>query len=169
MRNLEAKFRLLDHDLAYARSLAIGFESTAVLIQRDTFYVVANGKLKLREQDNGAWLIHYRRDDQRELQVSNYTLVPVSEPAAMRALLTDALGALASVRKHRTLMMRRNVRLHLDRVEELGNFGEIEAVLREGESPVQFQAEVAEILAALGIATADLINQSYFELMQSRA
>jgi predicted adenylyl cyclase CyaB len=87
----------------------------------------------------------------------------------MRALFTDALGVLAEVRKQRTLMLRRNVRLHLDRVEELGNFGEIEAVLREGESPVQFQAEVAEILAALGIATADLINQSYFELMQSRA
>ena len=49
----------------------------ALLIQRDTFYVVANGKLKLREQDDGAWLIHYRRDDQRELQVSDYTIVPV--------------------------------------------------------------------------------------------
>jgi predicted adenylyl cyclase CyaB len=168
MRNLEAKFRLSDHALAYARALAIGFERSAVLTQRDTFYVVANGKLKLREQGDGAWLIHYRRDDQLELQVSDYTLVAISDSPAMRTLLTEALGALAVVRKHRILMMRRNVRLHLDRIEGLGNFGEIEAVLQEGESPVQFQEEVAGILAALGIATADLINQSYFELMQSR-
>jgi predicted adenylyl cyclase CyaB len=168
MRNLEAKFRLSDHELAYERAAAMGFEPKGVLIQRDTFYLAANGKLKLREQDNGAWLIHYRRGDQRELQVSDYTLVPVSEPPAMRALLTDALGVLAEVRKERTLMLRRNVRLHLDRVEGLGDFGEIEAVLQAGDSPLQFQEEVAGILAGLGIATKDLINVSYFELMQSR-
>ena len=88
MRNLEAKFRLTDHPTAYARALARGFEPRGILIQRDTFFVAASGKLKLREQPGGAWLIHYRRGDQRELQVSEYTIVPVSDPAAMRTMLS---------------------------------------------------------------------------------
>src|SRR5580704_6464534 len=109
MRNLEAKFRLADYPTAHESALAIGFEPRGLLIQRDTFFVVANGKLKLREQPDDAWLIHYRRNDQRELQMSDYTIVPVDDPAAMRAMLGDALGTLAEVRKERTLMMRRNV------------------------------------------------------------
>lgn len=167
MRNLEAKFCLADHPSAHERALAIGFEPCGLLIQRDTFFVVANGKLKLREQPDGAWLIHYRRDDQQELQVSDYTIVSVSDPAAVRAILADALGTLAEVRKERTLMMRRNVRLHLDRVEGLGAFGEIEAVVADGDSPLAFHDEVAGILESLGVAANDLIERSYFELLIS--
>jgi predicted adenylyl cyclase CyaB len=167
MRNLEAKFRLSDHAGARERALAIGFGPRGILIQRDTFFTIPNGKLKLREQDDGAWLIHYRRNDQRELQLSNYSIVAVNDPGAMRAMLAEALGVLAEVRKHRTLMMRRNVRLHLDRVEGLGDFGEIEAVLAEGDSPLAFHQEVNEIFTGLGIAENALINRSYFELMQS--
>jgi adenylate cyclase class IV len=62
MRNLEAKFRLIDHSVEYERALAIGFEPRGILIQHDTFFAAANGKLKLREQAGEAWLIHYRRD-----------------------------------------------------------------------------------------------------------
>ena len=167
MRNLEAKFRLTDHPTAHERAVAIGFEPRGILIQRDTFFVVANGKLKLREQPDGAWLIHYRRDDQQELQVSDYTIVSVSDPTAVRAMLGDALGILAEVRKERTLMMRGNVRLHLDRVEGLGAFGEIEAVMADSDSPQAFHDEVAGILEDLSIAASDLIERSYFELLST--
>jgi adenylate cyclase class 2 len=167
MRNLEAKFRLADHPTAHERALAIGFEPRGILLQRDTFFVVANGKLKLREQPDGAWLIHYRRGDQQELQVSDYTIVPVSDAKPVRAMLGDALGTLAEVRKERTLMTRRNVRLHLDRVEGLGAFGEIEAVMADGDLPQAFHDEVAGILENLGVAANDLIERSYFELLST--
>jgi predicted adenylyl cyclase CyaB len=166
MRNLEAKFRLADHSAAQECALAIGFEPRGILIQRDTFFVVTRGKLKLREQTDGAWLIHYRRGEQEELQLSDYAIVPVANPAALRMMLADALGVLAEVRKQRTLMIRRNVRLHLDRVEDLGDFGEIEAVLAEGVTPHAFHREVATILDDLGVASSDLLERSYFELMQ---
>ena len=166
MRNLEAKFRLANHLLAHRRALAIGFEPRGILIQRDTFFVTANGKLKLREQAGESWLINYRRGGQRELQLSDYTIVPVSNPSAIRTMLADALGLLAEVRKHRTLMMRRNVRLHLDRVDGLGDFGEIEAVLADDDGPQAFCDEVAGILAELGIVADNLIEHSYFELMK---
>jgi len=166
MHNLEAKFRLTNHALAHQRALAIGFEPRGIFIQRDTFFATPNGKLKLREQGGESWLIHYSRGEQRELQLSNYTIVPVSDPGPMRTMLADALGLLAEVRKHRTLMMRRNVRLHLDRIEGLGDFGEIEVVLADHCAPEAFRDEVARILADLGVALGDLIKHSYFELMK---
>src|SRR6266436_3870540 len=131
MRNLEAKFRLRDLALARRRAEAIGFELRVLLIQRDTFFRVEHGKLKLREEPGGAALIHYRRDRLAGLDLSDYQIVQVAHPEAMRA---DALGVLAEVRKERTLMMRGNIRLHLDRVEGLGEFGEIEAVLDVNDS-----------------------------------
>jgi predicted adenylyl cyclase CyaB len=166
MRNLEAKFHLDNIDSARCSAIAIGFAARATIRQRDTFFRVSNGKLKLREESDRAALIHYRRAPAGALELSDYTIVPVADPAAMRAIFADALGVLAEVRKSRELLTRRNVRLHLDRVDGLGDFGEIEAVLEEGEAAELYRAEVAEILAALGIPERELIDASYFELTQ---
>ncbi|HYB90005.1 MAG TPA: class IV adenylate cyclase [Candidatus Binataceae bacterium] len=168
MRNLEAKFRLPDLSGARARAEALGYAVRGVLDQRDTFFRVARGKLKLREEASGAWLIHYRREGRHSLMLSNYEIVPAADGANTRAMLADALGVIAEVRKQRTLLTRSNVRLHLDRVEGLGSFGEIEAVIAGGGDPDASRIAVDELLAALGIGRADLIDVSYFELMQSR-
>jgi predicted adenylyl cyclase CyaB len=174
LRNLEAKFRLGDLDAARMAALALGYTASADFIQRDTFFVVTRGKLKLREQPPEAWLIHYERDRESGLMLSRYEIVGVADPTRTREMLARALGMLAEVRKHRTLLTRRNVRLHLDRVETLGNFGEIEAVLGEekdkeaGESAGSARAAVDELLGALGVGAEKLIEVSYFELMMRR-
>jgi predicted adenylyl cyclase CyaB len=80
-------------------------------------------------------------------------------------MLASALGIMAEVRKERTLLMRGNIRLHLDRVEGLGDFGEIEAVLESGEISESNRDAVREILSALDINERDLIGVSYFEMM----
>jgi predicted adenylyl cyclase CyaB len=165
MRNLEAKFRIDDAALARARAEAIGFSLRATLVQRDTFFAVAHGKLKLREEVDSAVLIHYRRAREGALEVSDYEIVAVPDAEPMRAMFSSALGVIAEIRKVRTLLMRRNVRLHLDRVEGLGSFGEIEAVIAVGETPEDYRTEVDEILAAIEITPADLISKSYFELV----
>jgi predicted adenylyl cyclase CyaB len=61
--------------------------------------------------------------------------------------------------------MRDNLRLHLDRVTSLGAYGEIEAVIAEGDDPERSRAAVDELLAALGIAGSELIEVSYFEML----
>ena len=61
MKNLEAKFRLADLVEAEQRAAAIGYTRRAILEQRDTFFRVANGKLKLREENGSAVLIFYHR------------------------------------------------------------------------------------------------------------
>ena len=169
MRNLEAKFRLHDLVAARGRAVAIGCAPRAVLLQRDRFFRVGFGKLKLREEPGNAYLVHYGRSETDSLQLSSYEIVAVPEPEKTRAMLEAALGMIAEVRKGRILLMRANVRLHLDRVEGLGDFGEIEAVIADGDDPERSRAAVDETLAALGIARGDLIDVSYFELAAQAA
>ena len=167
MFNLEAKFRLSDHATARAAAIAIGYRPEAVLNQRDTFFVVATGKLKLREEDQRSYMIGYGRGERDGLQLSEYQMVPVPDPAAMRQLLAGTLGVLAEVRKRRTLLLCRNVRLHLDEVEGLGLLGEIEAVVPDGGDPEAERGFVDATLAALGVSRDQLIEGSYFEMAQS--
>jgi predicted adenylyl cyclase CyaB len=165
MKNLEAKFRLADHASAEVRAAALGYTRRAILNQRDTFFRVADGKLKLREESGSAVLIFYRRLESGPLMLSNYEIVPVADPARTLRMLTEALGTIAVVEKVRTLMMRDNLRLHLDRVARLGNFGEIEAVIAEGDDPERSRGAVDELVAALGVTPSDLIDVSYFEML----
>jgi adenylate cyclase class 2 len=169
MRNLEAKFRLANLKEAQEAAEAIGFVHRATLAQRDTFFNATNGKLKLREEPTSAALIHYQRDRAGDLELSNYTIVTVADPIAMRAMLEASLGVIATVRKRRIVLIRNNVRLHLDDVEGLGQFGEVEAILREHEAAALYDEEVRGILEALGVPASALIATSYFELMRVAA
>jgi predicted adenylyl cyclase CyaB len=163
MRNVEAKFPLADIAPTRRRAEAIGFEYIGTLLQHDTFFAVPNGKLKLRQEPDGACLIHYRRHHEHGLELSNYEIVEVSEPLKLRELLSNALGVIAEVQKRRILLQRANVRLHLDEVVNHGVFGELEAVMDAGE-PAAARAEITVILATLQIPSEQLIEVSYFEL-----
>ena len=164
MRNVEAKFPLTDIATARCRAEAIGFQYVGTLVQHDTFFVVSNGKLKLRQEPDGACLIHYRRHREQGLELSHYEIVAVSEPLKLRELLSAALGVSGEVDKRRILLRRANIRLHLDEVVNHGVFGELEAVLDAGDDPANDRAEIAAILAALQIPPEQLIGVSYFEL-----
>jgi predicted adenylyl cyclase CyaB len=165
VKNLEAKFRLSNHAEAEARASAIGYTLRAILHQRDTFFRVANGKLKLREENGGAVLIFYHRGESGPLMLSNYEIVKVADPLRTLRMLAAALGPIAVVEKVRTLMMRDNVRLHLDQVTNLGDYGEIEAVIADGDDPERSRGAVNEILAALNVGKAEMIDVSYFEML----
>jgi adenylate cyclase class IV len=174
MRNLEAKFRL--HDLDSARTLAerLGYVWQGSFVQRDTFFRTARGKLKLREQPPQAWLIDYDRGEASGLMLSRYEIAPVLDAERTRGILARTLGVLAEVRKSRELLLRGNVRLHLDRVESLGAFGEIEAVLSDrGDENTRAELDVARsdvnlLLEILRVGADALVNVSYFELMMRK-
>ena len=135
MRNLEAKFRLSNHAEAESRANGIGYTRRATLHQRDTFFRVANGKLKMREENGSAVLIFYHRDESGPLMLSNYEIVKVADPPRTLRILAAALGPLAVVEKVRTLMMRDNVRLHLDKVARV--------------APIPFRIEISEMQVLL--------------------
>ena len=75
------------------------------------------------------------------------------------------LGVAAVVRKQREVLLLGNVRIHLDRVEGLGEFIEFEAVLAEGAAGDSERAKVQELMARFGIAQSDLEGQAYVDLL----
>ncbi len=161
-RNVEAKFRLTDSAAAHALALRAGFQLHSVCEQCDTYFAVANSKLKLREEAAGARLIQYRG-----AKKGDYIIVAVAEPAAMRDMLTSAVGVLAQIKKRRTLLVRDNIRVHFDEVEGLGEFGEIEIIVtKEAEERAAHPAMV-DLLATLGVTSEKLVAQSYLELVIS--
>ena len=93
-------------------------------------------------------------------------IVPIAEPEKTREMMTQALGTIATVKKTRILMLRDQVRLHLDRVDGLGEFGEIEAVLGDHGDPEASRPLVDELLRALEVDRKHLIATSYFEMLR---
>ena len=164
--NIEIKARL--RDPRQTRHLAEKMADTPprILQQTDTFYRVDQGRLKLREfPDAPAELIFYRRPDQAGPKASDYTIHRTEDGSGLGALLGAALGEAGTVRKTRTLLMAGRTRIHLDEVEGLGHFLELEVVLDEGESPADGEAEARRLMTALKINEVDLIEAAYIDLL----
>jgi adenylate cyclase class IV len=56
-------------------------------------------------------------------------------------------------------------RVHLDKVEDLGHFLELEVVLSEGEGQEPGVEEAHRLMAALGIPATHLIEEAYVDLL----
>jgi adenylate cyclase class IV len=159
-RNVELKAR----DPDPARSLAVcrelGAQDRGVLRQRDTYFRAREGRLKLREEEpGGATLVQYDRPDAAAARVSAYRLVPVPEPDGLRAALDAALGTLVVVDKARHLLLWEGVRIHLDAVEGLGAFVELEGVAPPESDLSAERARVERLREALGIE--EVVAESY--------
>src|SRR5207248_8907060 len=99
-------------------------------------------------------------------RVSNYTIARTDDPHALLTMLTETLGQIGSVKKKRTLYRIGQTRVHLDEVERLGDFLELEVVLRPGQSEADGQAIAQELLAQFAIPARDLIAKPYVELLR---
>lgn len=167
--NVEIKARVRDLALLEARAAAMSETPVEVLVQRDTFFRCSTGRLKLRELGEGRCeLIWYRRSDTAESKRSDYLVAHVDDPASLRALLEAAHGAIAVVEKTRRLFIVGQTRIHLDRVEGLGDFVELEVVLREGQSEAEGHAIAAGLMERLGIDRADLVERAYADMLGER-
>ena len=165
-RNIEIKARIASVESLLPRALAVAAGTPERLLQDDTFFPVPMGRLKLRQfEDGSAELIHYHRADRAQAKASDYVRVPVPDPAALREALTRALGHLGRVRKQRLLLLAGATRIHLDRVEGLGDFMELEVVLAEGQSDAEGQRIADTLMAELGLADAERIAGAYMDLL----
>lgn len=168
--NLELKAR----DRDPARSLAvceeIGAADEGTLSQLDTYFEVPRGRLKLREQSGSeAQLIAYERADDPAGKESRYRLVPVPDPVELKAALASTLGIRVEVRKERRLFLWEGVRIHLDRVDGLGDFIEFEGVATPDRDAAAFAPLLADLRGRLGIADDDLLAGSYSDLVEAQA
>jgi homotetrameric cytidine deaminase len=165
--NVEIKARDADPGATAARCEALGAIDHGVLAQRDTYFTGRRGRLKLREQDGSdAELIAYRRPDTTEAQESAFIRAGVGDPAAVHEALGAALGETVVVVKRRRLWLWENVRIHLDDVEGLGTFIELEAMVGPGlNAPEEAAEKVARLRSELAITDDALVAVGYSDLL----
>jgi predicted adenylyl cyclase CyaB len=167
--NIEIKLAVSDR--AFIESLVQPLADTGpeLLVQEDIFFCTDQGRLKLRIiNQEYAELIHYHRPNIAGIRQSVYVRTPVSEPRVLQAILTDTMGQLGIVRKHRTLYLIGQTRVHLDEVEQLGSYLELEVVLEEGQAREEGERIASHLIEKLQLSQEPLIAESYLERIQSK-
>jgi homotetrameric cytidine deaminase len=164
--NVELKARDRDREATLARCLALGAVEEGVLQQRDTYFAARQGRLKLREHDDGAGeLIAYARPDRTEASESTYVIAPEPAPDELINVLNAALGQVVVVSKRRRLLLWEGVRIHLDEVDGLGQFIELEAVVPHAGDIAEAHEKVARLRRELGLTDEALVASGYADLL----
>jgi predicted adenylyl cyclase CyaB len=167
--NLEIKARVKHFARTQALATALSGAPGILLHQEDTFFHSARGRLKLRVfSPTQGELIYYERHDTSGPKPSHYVIAVTPDPAALKTVLTLALGVRGVVRKHRWLYIVGQTRVHLDEVEGLGSFVELEWLRQPSQTVAEGTRVVAELMQQLAIGEADLIAGAYIDLLASR-
>ena len=134
--------------------------------QRDTYFHVPHGRMKLREGNIENALIHYQRSNVGGAKQSDVILYQHQPDAQLKALLTAALGIKVVVEKRRRIYFVQNVKIHFDEVAGLGQFVEVEAIDADGSIGKEgLQAQCADFARAFGICTEDYMTYSYSDML----
>jgi len=165
--NVEIKARAADWERQIVIAERIAGRPPETIHQEDVFFAVPEGRLKLRRFPDGRGeLIFYERPDRPGPKTSAYRIAPVERADPLRETLSRALGAVGVVRKARTLFLAGRTRIHFDSVENLGDFIELEVVLRPGESEEEGRRTARELMERLLIDPEDLIEGAYVDRLR---
>jgi predicted adenylyl cyclase CyaB len=168
-RNVEIKARIESLEALAERVAAIADEGPIEMFQDDTFFMCERGRIKLRAlSETEGQLIFYQRPNEKGPKESSYIVSPTAAPDSLREALLLAYGQAGRVRKHRTLYVVGRTRVHLDRVEGLGQFVELEVVLCDGEDTTAGIEEAQRLMAVLGISSTQLLDGAYVDLLAQR-
>lgn len=165
-RNIEIKARIKSVGAILPRAAAIADKGPIEILQDDVFFRCESGRLKLRvfSKDEGE-LIFYRRGNEQGPKESFYIRSPTYSPQTLREALASAYGETGRVGKRRTLFLAGRTRIHLDEVEGLGDFLELEVVLEDGESSASGVQEAHDFMAKLGVDPSQLVEGAYHDLL----
>lgn len=175
MRNIEIKARIDDPAEKISRVKALTANEGKTIKQHDTFFKLPNvntpyeiNKLKLRTFEDGSGeLIYYRRVNTSGPKLSTYekTSLSPSACAGIERILSASNGRLGVVKKSRMLYMIGQTRVHIDQVEGLGNFLELEVVLTDEQDTSDGQQIAKDLMNILDIRSEDLIANAYIDLL----
>src|SRR5688500_11135055 len=140
-----------------------------VIRSSDLFFNTEKGRLKLRILDvERGQLIYYTRPDQEGPKRSEYHIYETFDPENLKRVLELAYGIRGAVRKTRYLYLVGQTRVHLDDVEGLGQFVELEVVMGPEQSDAEGQAIAEELMSRLGVERGDLIEGAYMDLLEGQ-
>ncbi len=167
--NIEIKARVQNFPDLKRRAESLSDSPVQVIPQEDTFFITPQGRLKLRilAPDHGQ-LIYYTRPNQNGPKRSDYHIYETKDPENLKKTLEMAYGVRGTVRKTRYLYIVGQTRVHLDEVEGLGKFMELEVVMRRDQSDADGHAIAFELMEKLGIPKNDLLDGAYMDLIESR-
>ena len=165
-RNVEIKARLENIQRQRALVAKLAHDPPLILHQRDVFFRCTTGRLKLRvlAEDEGE-LIAYSRPDQAGPKTSEYFISHTEDPKGLLIALKKSLGVLVEVVKYREVFFVGRTRVHLDQVESLGEFLELEVVLAETDAMEDGIAEANELMNRLEISQESLVENAYADLL----
>ena len=168
-RNIEIKARIADLDTTRAAAVALGARHAVTEEQEDRYYELDNARrVKLRTVAGiRAELIHYRRPEDESVRTSDYEVTTVRDEE-VGACRVPKGPPLVVVRKRREVLLLDNVRIHLDSVESLGTFLELEAVVDDVHDEECCRRQVNDILRNLGVTEMDLLRVSYSDMLPGR-
>jgi predicted adenylyl cyclase CyaB len=148
-----------------------GAVSKGTDFQTDTYFDVRNGRLKLREGNVENALIYYERDNTATAKQSRVVLHKIKEASvSLKEVLLASHAVKVVVKKKREIYFIGNVKFHIDEVEGLGSFVEIEAIDEEGiREYAQLKKQCQAYMDLLGISEADLLTHSYSDILLREA
>ena len=164
--NVEIKAALNNRALAEAVAVRLSDSGPETICQEDTFFRCKGARLKLRvlAPERGE-LIRYERSDVAGARCSSYLIARTTDPGVLKEILSKTLGIKGVVRKTRTLYLVGQTRVHIDEVEGLGIFLELEVVLGDGQPDTEGKTIVERLMFEFGIDKQQLVPEAYIDLI----
>ncbi len=160
--NLELKIKVDSHN-SFKRILKkIDAEKRGILNQKDIYYSVPNGLLKLRIENGSESLIYYNRNEAAKNRWSDYHVAYMSSKGSDK-LFSSFLKTEVVVEKKRELYYYDDTRIHLDTVKHLGKFLELETLVLNGKADAQ--KRFGKIKELLNLNDYEEIRSSYRDLL----
>ena len=167
--NVEIKAKCIDPEFIRNYLLSNQAEFKGIDSQTDTYFNVNNGRLKLREGNIETNLIYYKRADEQGPKNSNFNLVKINDTEGLKEVLIKSIGIKVIVKKKREIYYIKNVKFHIDEVEGLGSFVEIEAGnILANLSNNDLTTQCNFYLKEFKIRAEDLIEVSYSDMLLAK-
>ena len=164
--NVEIKAKCKNPDKVRDILNAEGADYKGLDKQTDTYFHCENGRLKLREGNIENSLIFYKRQNQAGPKVSEVSISKIATDHQIKDVLTKAYGVFIEVKKDREIYFIDNIKFHIDHLQDLGDFVEIEAIDSTGQlTKEELEEQCKHFLTLFDINPEDLITNSYSDLL----
>ncbi len=166
-QNLELKATIVSTQAATRIARNLRARSRGLLHQKDIYFAVKRGRLKLRIiRNSGAELIYYHRPNKKGRRLSRYDILPISNSKVTATICTAVFGRKTVVEKKRRLFLYKNARIHIDSVKNLGDFLEFEVIVKSG---IQQARSLLDFLVhRFNVKRSSFVAVSYSDLMLRR-